>query len=118
MSEWTKGRRIRLSRAKGWRLPENTVVVSRPGPWGNPFVVGEDGTRAEVVRLHRLLLGGYLCLSAKADPDKQRAHLKHAVANIASLAGKNVACWCALDGPCHGDTLLELAALAKGEPRD
>lgn len=29
--------RIQLSRAKGWRLPPNTVRVTRPGPWGNPF---------------------------------------------------------------------------------
>jgi hypothetical protein len=25
------------------------------------------------------------------------------------LAGKNLACWCALDQPCHADVLLELA---------
>jgi hypothetical protein len=29
--------RIQLSRAKGWRMPENTVKVTRPGKWGNPF---------------------------------------------------------------------------------
>lgn len=29
--------RIQLRRTKGWRLPENTVVVSRPSKWGNPF---------------------------------------------------------------------------------
>ncbi|WP_324292388.1 DUF4326 domain-containing protein [Breoghania sp.] len=27
----------------------------------------------------------------------------------AELAGKNLACWCSLDGPCHGDVLLRLA---------
>ena len=29
--------RVQLSRRKGWRMPPNTVRVSRPGPWGNPF---------------------------------------------------------------------------------
>jgi hypothetical protein len=29
--------RIQLRRTKGWRIPENTVVVSRPSKWGNPF---------------------------------------------------------------------------------
>lgn len=29
--------RVQLSRAKGWRIPENTVVVARPTKWGNPF---------------------------------------------------------------------------------
>jgi hypothetical protein len=28
---------------------------------------------------------------------------------IAALRGKNLACWCALDAPCHADVLLELA---------
>lgn len=31
-------KRIRLSRAKGYRKPEGAVVVSRPSKWGNPFV--------------------------------------------------------------------------------
>jgi len=29
------------------------VNVGRPGPWGNRFIVGRDGTRAEVVAKHR-----------------------------------------------------------------
>jgi hypothetical protein len=32
--------RIRLSRAKGWRLPDNTANVARPGKWGNLFGAG------------------------------------------------------------------------------
>ena len=31
--------RIQLRRTKGWRLPPNTVVVSRPSRWGNPFLL-------------------------------------------------------------------------------
>lgn len=33
----TQPRRIRLSRTKGWRMPENTVKVDRTTRWGNPF---------------------------------------------------------------------------------
>jgi hypothetical protein len=29
--------RVQLSRKKGWKMPENTVKVSRPGRWGNPL---------------------------------------------------------------------------------
>ena len=29
--------RVQLSRKKGWRMPENTVSVARPGRWGNPW---------------------------------------------------------------------------------
>jgi hypothetical protein len=32
--------RVQLSRKRGWRNPENTVVVSRPSMWGNPFWKG------------------------------------------------------------------------------
>jgi hypothetical protein len=42
-------RRIRRSRAKGARLPENTICVDRSTKWGNPFIVGVHGTRAHCV---------------------------------------------------------------------
>lgn len=29
--------RVQLSRAKGWRMPSNTVKVDRTTKWGNPF---------------------------------------------------------------------------------
>jgi len=29
--------------------------------------------------------------------------------NLEELRGKNLACWCPLDKPCHADILLELA---------
>jgi hypothetical protein len=35
--------------------------------------------------------------------------LRSAQYDIAPLRGKNLACWCALDQPCHADVLLELA---------
>lgn len=33
----TKPVRIQRKRTKGWRMPPNTVSVTRPGKWGNPF---------------------------------------------------------------------------------
>ena len=74
--------RLTRSRARGARLPPGCVCVDRSTPWGNPFVVGVDGDAAECVRLHRL------------------------------LRGRDVACWCREGQPCHGDTLLELVAIA------
>ena len=74
------------------------VVVARPSRWGNPFVVGVDGPdRASCVARYRsALLGGELRVGVD---DVRR-----------ELAGRDVACWCPLDEPCHGDVLLELAA--------
>lgn len=39
----TTPQRIQLSRAKGWRKPENTVVVARPSKWGNPWKIDSKG---------------------------------------------------------------------------
>jgi len=80
--------RVRLSRRKGWRMPPNTVSVARPGRWGNPVRVGPRMTAAEAVAFYR------------------RSHVP---SDVSLLRGKNLACWCPLDGPCHADVLLELA---------
>ena len=88
-------KRVKLSRAAGWRMPANTVKVDRSTRWGNPFRPGEDGieTIEEAVRAYRRWLGKYSELERAARTE---------------LAGKNLACWCALDGPCHADVLLQL----------
>ncbi|HET9484830.1 MAG TPA: DUF4326 domain-containing protein [Xanthomonadales bacterium] len=89
-------RRVRLQRTRGWRLPPDTVVVARPTRWGNPFVVGTPGVadRAEAVRRYREYLARDDAL-ARAARDQ--------------LRGRDLACWCPLDAPCHADALLELA---------
>jgi len=89
-----KPARITLSRRKGWRMPENSVKVCRPGKWGNPFIVGKDGDALQCVELHE-------CLTADWRLEQ--------VAALAELRGKNLACWCKPGQPCHADTLLKLA---------
>lgn len=109
--------RLRLSRAKGFDLQKHSartnglaaVNVARPSNWGNPFVVGEDGDRMECVGLYSLILSGYLAVSKATMTAQQVAH-DHATKHISELRGRNLACWCALDGkPCHADVLLALA---------
>ncbi len=100
--------RVQRRRAKGWRLPENTVCVDRSTKWGNPFIVSKHGTRARCVELHRFLFGGYFCATTN-NTDEQKKCLKYAAKNIEKLRGKNLACWCPLDKPCHADLLLEAA---------
>jgi hypothetical protein len=97
-------KRIQLSRRKGWRMPPNTVSVARPGRWGNDFRVGEPAeyytghtrplTQAEAVEQFRI---------------HAEAHQSVYPDYYADLRGKNLACWCPLDKPCHADVLLELA---------
>lgn len=107
--------RIQRKRTKGWKMPENTVYVGRHSKWGNPHRVGVslqpngDGTYsrmtpADAVARYR---DEYL-------PYWRRKASENAL-NVAELRGKNLACWCPLDKPCHADVLLELANAPAGE---
>lgn len=105
-----KPQRIQLSRRKGFKLPPDTVVVSRPSKWGNPFIVGKHGTQQECVRCFRLLVVRYLRVSTDSEcVAAQQKFLDYAEENIQSLRGKNLACWCRSDQACHADVLLEIA---------
>lgn len=77
------------------RLPYD-VYIGRPGPWGNPFAIGKDGTRAEVIAKYRVWI-----TSDRRVPVVLRK-------NLYRLKGKRLGCWCA-PAPCHGDVLAELA---------
>ena len=109
--------RVRRSRTKGSKLPPNTVCVTRPGIFGNPFLVAkaeEAGYRNPPDNPNAL---AEWCVSlfrqwlvSVGDPvpafDGQRAKL---LAALPTLRGKNLACFCLLDAPCHADVLLLFA---------
>jgi len=109
--------RIRRSRAKGSKLTSPNglpvVCVTRPGIFGNPFTAGDpfpDGvpegvdTRPIVVMMFREWLDGTPGYERMLPG--RRAEL---LARLPELRGKNLACFCALDSPCHADLLLALA---------
>ena len=101
--------RIQRRRAKGWKLPEGAVCVDRSTKYGNPFVVGRDGTAEECVFNYRALAQGYICISSSVTVEAQRRAHAALVAAKRELRGKDLACWCRLDRPCHADVLLEIA---------
>lgn len=70
----------------------NFVYIGRPTKWGNPFKIGRDGTRAEVV----------------AKFENYIMHQPRLLAALPELKGKNLLCHCAPEA-CHGDVLLKLA---------
>lgn len=111
--------RVQLSRKKGWRMPENTVSVARPGKFGNPFNQ-ENAIESGYASIHTWRTFVVRCfrdwLTSKSGCDwwqgpQSDARLAIIRANIPDLRGKNLACWCPLDQPCHADVLLELANL-------
>lgn len=91
-------------------MPANTVKVDRSTRWGNPFVVGKDGTAAECVYWYMLLMQGCLVLTSKSAVQLQEEALRQLVIERerawAALRGKNLACWCRTDKPCHAEVLL------------
>lgn len=101
-------KRIQRSRAKGWQMPEGAVYVGRPTRWGNPFLVGSSvqATPSDPIAV---------CFSATEAVETYRSILaKPSMAAFRAdvmrdLRGKDLACWCALDQPCHADVLLEIA---------
>ena len=68
------------------------VLIDRTTKWGNPFVLGRDGTRAEVIAKYEAWI--------KTQPAL--------VAALPELKGKILGCRCA-PKPCHGDVLARLA---------
>jgi hypothetical protein len=85
--------RFQIKRTKGWKMPQNGIIVSRPSKWGNPFKIEGEATRERSVEL----FDNYL----KGMPSQKREEL------LAPLRGKDLGCWCSLDVPCHADILLK-----------
>lgn len=96
--------RIQRKRTKGWRMPEGAIYCGLPGPWGNPFATAEK---------FRDLLEAILGISGRSEFHecdlKSFATVNAMAPNITKLRGKQLACWCPLDRPCHVDVLAEIA---------
>jgi hypothetical protein len=138
MKERMMPERVQLSRRKGWRKPENTVVVARPTKYGNPFRVDGGtvfGLPWETVR-ERFGKGTGID-SRTGDEDILTVYVSASSTDLAiveavglfrsyctvferdeperfarwirSLCGHDLGCWCPLDQPCHADVLLEIA---------
>ncbi len=67
------------------------IMIGRPGPWGNPFVIGRDGDRVEVIDKYKTYILGRTDLLKR----------------LPELHGKRLGCFCRPD-PCHGDVLIAL----------
>lgn len=102
--------RIQLKRTKGWRMPPNTVKVDRTSKFGNPFRIGlvVCGCRSVGECDHNQLRCATADEAVAAYADIGRS-LKRLREIREALGGKNLACWCPLDQPCHADVLLEIA---------
>ena len=70
----------------------DSVYVGRPSKWGNPFILGRDGTRVQVIeRFEKWFL---------SQPELIEEAKKE-------LRGKDLLCWCAPER-CHADIILRV----------
>lgn len=71
----------------------NSVYIGRGSPYGNPYIIGRDGSREEVI-------------------DKYQKYLVSTPELLGlvrvELRGKDLVCFCAPEN-CHGDVLLHYA---------
>jgi hypothetical protein len=98
--------RIQRRRTRGWRMPEGAVYVGRPSKWGNPYsATGQGCTPETAVDMFRHMLARAPC------GDGQWGRAGETVYDTIrrDLRGRDLACWCPLDSPCHADVLLEIA---------
>ena len=80
-------------------MPPNTISVTRPGKYGNPYVIGEMFQGEQITRKSCLdFFRKYAEIKLQVDPNW-----------LEPLRGKDLACWCKPEDPCHGDIVLELA---------
>lgn len=70
---------------------EYDIFIGRPSIWGNPFKIGKDGTRKEVIQKYKeYVLKNELLIK-----------------ELPKLQGKRLGCFCKPKS-CHGDILVEL----------
>jgi len=111
-------KRIQRKRTKGWKMPENTIYIGRPGKFGNPFTAkgcrdaGYSGTDREINERCVKAFRAWLCSKhwrENWDGEESERRRQAILDSLHELRDKNVADWCKEGDPCHGDVLLELA---------
>ena len=100
--------RPKYNNLKEWMKDENNVYIGRRGIvfieerrfpekdsiWANPFKIGRDGSRDEVLNKYKIYITNKL-------KDKNMLN------ELLKLKNKNLGCWCKPD-QCHSDILLNI----------
>ena len=101
--------RPKYQNLKEWMADSTNVYIGRAGvvfindvrfpprasPFYNPYKIGIDGTRDEVIEKYRK----YILEKLNSDAVFKK--------QLLCLKGKTLGCWCKPE-PCHGDVLLEI----------
>ena len=128
-----KAQRVCRRRTRGWTMPEGAIYVGRPTVFGNSFEViqlpcgcweNRDDNGVTYMHSYPIHSLGHPAITRHEAVENSvrlfredltqwlggRIQLQSGLADaIAGLAGRDLACWCPPDQPCHADVLLELA---------
>lgn len=103
-------KRVQMTRQRPWRSEHpDAVIVARPSKWGNPWRVGDHCEVAWPYRAERQTVREMTITPVLAVELYRQAFTPDAEEIRREMAGRDLACWCPLDQPCHADVLLELA---------
>ena len=81
-------------------IPVGAIYIGRPGPFGNPFFIGKNGTREEVIKQHM---------------EWAREQLKRNPGWLNPLINAtDIICWCSPE-PCHGENYQILVEEIKNQ---
>jgi hypothetical protein len=75
------------------------VYVGRPSIFGNPFEIGKDGTRSEVIEKFEV----YFVERLEKDPLFKKEFDK--LVEMARNGDLMLACWCVPNNRCHGEVI-------------
>ena len=89
---------FKVHNRKQTTTPAGAVYIGRGSKWGNPYRIGPDGDRSDVIAKHERWL--------------KREH--ELLRSLDELRGRHLVCYCA-PAPCHGDLLLKLANATRDE---
>ena len=85
LEENSKGNYIYIGRGK-------CPVTGQTSKWKNPFIIGKDGTREEVIKKY----------------EKYIRNKPELLKDLNKLKNKLLGCYCKPDYACHGDILIKL----------
>lgn len=83
--------KTRVVNIRSDKCRENFIYIGRGSKWGNPFSIGKDGTREEVIEKYREWV--------KTQPELLNS--------LHELKNMRLGCFC-YPQHCHGDVLIEL----------
>ena len=90
-----------MTRVVNARREPYDVLIARPSKWGNPFQIGRDGNRDQVIKMYEV--------HVRRRPDL--------IVALPELAGKRLGCYCK-PLSCHGDVLVKLLRETNGGELD